>query len=381
MIRQSDKFNRRSTVSKQGKVIQRGDKNFMAKKRKTLVNNLQEIIDRGDLNEFKAVFDKCGIDATNKGKTTSNVFTYRNLTPAHIQFLIDNGLDINTDCGCGYSALAFQAHNKDNLKCLIDNGADIDLVVIGYRGTALARAVSMIDAVGVKNLLEYGASVDIKCDLDEKSPLDATLAHCNNVNIIDAVEISKLLLAAGVMPTDKSKEYVCEIGKCFEFFRNDFNKDFVNEYSNALDELYKLFGVEPVPRRVIYDGKSKIKVKSTTWQKQHEELWDMLVPSRGSADTIQGEMIRIIGKVGYEILDNGGMNWDEEFRKMMKALILFLREENNLDSVLVEEACSLAKNVSSRSDKKELYRLNEIVVKWVLANPEPIKLNKVDYIR
>ncbi len=44
-----------------------------AKKRKILVDNMQEIIDSGDLDAFKAVFDKCEITATNRGKTTRNI--------------------------------------------------------------------------------------------------------------------------------------------------------------------------------------------------------------------------------------------------------------------------------------------------------------------
>ena len=353
----------------------------MAKKRKTLVDNFQSIIDGGDLDSFKAVFDKCEITATNRGKTTCNALSYQRLTPAHIQFLVDNGIDINADCGWGHSAVALQARDMDNLRCLLDNGADIDRVVVGYRGNALTHAASITDAVAVKNLLECGAAADIKVGWENLSVLDTALAHCQNGYIVEVLKISKMLLAKGVKPSDKTKEYVHRIGERFEFYRRDFNKDLVDEYSDALEELYKLFDVEPVPRRVMYDGKSKIVVKSTTWQKQHEELWNMLVPGRGAADTVQGEMIRIIGKVLYEILDNGGMNWDDEYRKMMKALTEYFHIADGIDAELVGEACSLIRRVSANSDKKELYRLNELAVQWVLTNPNPIKLGQIDYIR
>ncbi len=77
----------------------------------------------------------------------------------------------------------------------------------------------------------------------------------------------------------------------------------------ALDRLYELLHAPPVPRRVEYDGKSRITVSETTWQKQHSELWALLVPGSGHANTIQGEVIRISGRLGYEILNNGCMNW------------------------------------------------------------------------
>ena len=80
----------------------------------------------------------------------------------------------------------------------------------------------------------------------------------------------------------------------------------------ALDELYKLFGVPPVPQRTMHDGITQISVKGKRWQEQYDELWNMLVPGNGKAKTIQGEMIRIAGKVTHEILDNGGISWDDD---------------------------------------------------------------------
>ena len=128
-------------------------------------------------------------------------------------------------------------------------------------------------------------------------------------------------------------------------------------------------------------GRSPISIKATTWQKQHEELWDLLVPGRGKAQTMQGEMIRIVGKVLHEILDNGGVNWDHDYVQMVEALHKFLQMNSGMEAGLVEEACNLTKKISPRSGKKELYRLNELVVQWVIANPEPVKLGDEDYNR
>lgn len=353
----------------------------MAKKRKTLVDNMQEIIDSGDLEAFKAVFDKCEITATNRGKTTSNALSYKGLTPAHIQFLIDNGIDVNKDAGWNRPAVAHQSYSLDNLRCLIDNGADVDLYLNSYYGNAMHYAALGHNPTAISNLLACGASPHIKSGWKNHSPLDEALSSCMNIDIVNTLEIAKMLLDAGAKKTEKSKEYVHKIGERFEFMRPDFNKESVDEVSAALDELYVIFDVEPVPRRVVYDGKSKIVVKSDTWQKQHAELWDMLVPGRGVAGTIQGELIRIVGKALYEILDNGGINWDDEYRKMMKAMINYFHMADGLESNLVEEACNLAKNVSSRSDEKMLYRLNELTVKWIVANPDPIALEQVEYKR
>lgn len=353
----------------------------MAKKRKTLPDNIQEIINSGDFNEFKAVFDKCEISATNRGKTTCNILSYRGLTPVHIQFLIDQGINVNADCGRGLPAVAYQSYSLDNLHCLIDNGADVNLMLSNYAGNALFLAAMRHDKDAVRNLLECGALPDIQCGWHGNSVLDETLSACQNIDIVNTLEIAKMLILAGVEKTDKSKEFVHKIGEQFEFFRPDFNAELVEEFGAALSELYELFDVEPVPGRVVYDGKSKITVKSHTWQEQHSELWNMLVPGKGAANTVQGELIRIIGRVLHEILDNGGMNWDDEYRKMMEAVQEYVHMADGLETELVNEVCSLAKCISSNSDEKTLYRLNELTVMWVLANPDPIELKKVDYKR
>lgn len=352
----------------------------MAKKRKTLVENFQEIIDSGDMDAFKAVFDKCEITATGRGKSTCNALSFRGLTPVHIQFLIDNGIDINGECGYNMTAVGFQAYRMDNLKCLIENGADVNMV-LKYNENALLYAVRRHDVSAVSNLLECGAKVGGRFGLKDRTILDESLATCMNADIVKERRICELLLKAGAVKSDNTKEWVHKIGERFEFYRADFSKEHVDEFSEALTQLYKLFDVEPVPPRKIHDGKATIVVESKEWQEQHEELWDMLVPGRGRAGTVQGEIIRIVGKMLYEILDNGGINWDAEYIKMKQALVNYFNMADGMDAELREEACRLAKNVTANSGEKMLERLNELAVKWVLANPEPIELKETDYNR
>ena len=354
----------------------------MAKKKKKLVDGFEAIIESGDLDAFKAVFDKCEITASKYGgKDKCNAMSYKNLTPEHIRFLIDNGLDVNSDCGFGYPAIAFQAYDKENLKCLLENGADINCVVESYRGTALTKACEELDPVAVKNLLEAGASVDVPGFIGE-TLLNTVLRRGDNIYIPQVLEISRMLLDAGCTPDDKSREYVTKTGERFEFFRDRIAPDFLDEPDAALSELYVLFDVPPVPKRKQHDGISEIKVEGKVWTEQYNELWQLLVPSGGKAQTLQGEAIRIAGKVTYEILDNGGINWDEEYRKMAAFLADILK--TNPDAIGKEkfdEAILLISKISANSDKKLLYRLTELVVEWVLANPKPVPLGEVDYIR
>lgn len=74
-----------------------------------------------------------------------------------------------------------------------------------------------------------------------------------------------------------------------------------------------------------HDGVSPIIVPACKngieYEVQFQYLWDYLVPESGRAQTAQGEMIRIAGRVRHEIMDNGCMNWDDDFRKMLKVFL------------------------------------------------------------
>lgn len=54
----------------------------------------------------------------------------------------------------------------------------------------------------------------------------------------------------------------------------------------------------------------------SSWQEQFDQLWDLLVPSCGAASTVQGEAVRVCGRLAHELLDNGGINWDDDFQTM-----------------------------------------------------------------
>lgn len=172
-----------------------------------------------------------------------------------------------------------------------------------------------------------------------------------------------------------------EIGENFEWFRDRMDLALINESEAALDKLYKIFDVLPVPPRKIHDGVSPITVTSQNWQEQREELWDLLVPSYGAASTVQGEVIRISGRLSYEIIDNGGCNWDSDFRKMVKAMKNYLRMGNQLDKSEYDELKKLLRAFSGGNGEDEIERLCELSVEWVLKNPNPIRLPSPEYKR
>ena len=220
-------------------------------------------------------------------------------------------------------------------------------------------------------LVQYGASVD-KLNRDGLTPLEAALQSCSNMGIEPTAAISELLLGAGAKRTPQMKKFVARIGTDFEFHRSNYNPDSAEETSKALTKLYELFDVTPAPPRQMHDGKSPIHPKAKTWQQQHQELWQLLVPSSGNAETIQGEVIRISGKISHEIEGNGGCNWDKDFARMADAFLTLVGTGKALAPAELKELQSIVRDLEEQN--AETRRIAELAVKWVIQNPDPVKL-------
>ena len=54
------------------------------------------------------------------------------------------------------------------------------------------------------------------------------------------------------------------------------------------------------------------------WTQSYRRLWKRLVPARGQAPTVQGELLRCVGRLTDEAYRNGNQNWDENFEQMAR---------------------------------------------------------------
>lgn len=59
---------------------------------------------------------------------------------------------------------------------------------------------------------------------------------------------------------------------------------------------------------------------SGQYQSEYDTLWQSLVPKSGHAATLQGELVRLIGRLASEYYRNGNMNWNDDFSNMTKCL-------------------------------------------------------------
>lgn len=351
----------------------------MPAKRKTLPKNFREICERGDLQELEEVYKKCELEAYS-GYNKETAFSTFGIPEHFITWLVDRGADINARDTYQRTALYHHAaYWQSSAEALLNAGAGIDLADY-QNNTPLHNAVAGGKTGTVRLLIRSGAEIDYK-NGSGQTPLERGLIQCRNAGITDMADIAGALLAAGAEKTEQMAGYVEQIGKTFEFYRSSFNPDYLEETEASLARLYTMFGGMPAVRRKEHDGISPIVAKSTTWQKQHEELWEFLVPGSGPCKTVQGEVIRITGKVSDEIFRNGGGNWDRHFTAMVKALKHYFQMGHPLQRELLLETNDMIKAVIRQEGDDRLARISELAVQWVALNPEPIRLETPAYKR
>ena len=355
---------------------------MVKKKRVTLPKDFNELLTDGNIDQLKAVYDKCELTA-HDGK-------YSLCTPLHmggvpdelVIWLVEKGLDINIPDYYGATPLYCQATmGRDTVKLLIELGADIEKTNT-YGNTPLHMAAEFFHPKTVALLLEKGADVNPKNDRGQ-TPLDSVLTVCRGIYIAQTAEIASMLLDAGAKKTSAMKEKVENIGKDFEFHREGINPDYLEAADQGLERLYALFNVKPVAKRITHDGVSPIKLVEGSWEEQYEELWSFLIPSSGPAQTVQGEVIRIPGRVRDELDRNGGVNWDRDYRKMLQAMPQYLSLGTPLSDQELEEIKQVIAQIHSKEndDEASLDRLCQLALVWIKQNPNPIDLKEPSYKR
>ena len=136
----------------------------------------------------------------------------------------------------------------------------------------------------------------------------------------------------------------------------------------------------------VHDGVSPIIVPDGDEDKAFQTLWDYLVPPRGKAQTAQGEIIRIAGRVQYEFLDNGCINWDEDFKKMLDAFLQYLQLGKGVDEEDLKTAGVLVNLIKENGDQgfiddKLILVLCSCAMTWVKQNPEVMAPLPAEYSR
>lgn len=121
------------------------------------------------------------------------------------------------------------------------------------------------------------------------------------------------------------------------------------------------------------------KRKAYSWKKEHTRLWSELVPPQGQAETLQGELIRIAGKLTDQAFRNGNMNWDADHERMWRFIgaqisgdRIFSASERTQIQEKIEEIIRDQECPNLDGDRSPYYFVSEKVVDWCMAHPTPI---------
>ncbi len=352
--------------------------------RKTLPKNLDALLDAAsESNDYApvyAILEKCLPDAR-FGYHKEPLLMNGKCTLELAQWAIERGTDINAGNIQDRTALHESAGSRFGQVLtptqLIELGANIHAKSCDGR-TPLFSAANGKNLASVKVLLEHGADAVAKSDAGD-TPLEYALRHMAPMDFPDMMSIAKVLLDAGTDITEGMKESVKRVSDRFEFHRSRFNEDHVEETSEACHALCELLGIETPKQRILHDGKSPIVAKADTAGKRHKELWDLLVPSGGACQTVQGEVIRISGRIADEWFRNGGANWDRTYSQMAKAFATHMGSRTPLDSEDLEACKAVIKSLRQNPDSSE--KLMVWAVEWVRLNPTPATLEAPSYSR
>lgn len=137
------------------------------------------------------------------------------------------------------------------------------------------------------------------------------------------------------------------------------------------------------PRKKQPAKKKSAKKKPPQWFLDYRRLWDELVPDSGRAKSMQGELIRICGKLTREAYDNGNCNWNGEISRMWRFVGKHLDDGETFSEA---ERAGIRRAVATiirdndcpdtSGQGSPYYLLIERTVAWCHAHPKPVPVPK-----
>ncbi len=352
----------------------------MAEKR--LPDNISEFLKIGNIEELKKMFSQCDPNAITC--TSSNIFSLSPMPRDFAFWAKEQGADVNYIDNYGFPPIFDVIRLDGDVSLLIELGANIGAV--GKDGsTPLHFAAALGRKKSVRMLLKAGAEVDAQTKdyggFGHFTPLEKVLCE-PNLSCTKKYELCTYLLKHGAKMTDRSRQFVSAFSE--SFYRHISGKKaskFLQNQTEALEKLCTLFNAEMLRESSFHDGVSPIILTTVGGFKHNfDELWDFLVPPSGRAQTAQGEVIRIAGRIESELMRNGGMNWDEDYRNMLDTFRRYLQLGNPLgNSDDLEKIIDTLKD--GDVDDRMILRLHYCAENWVEENPEVMPVLEADYTR
>jgi len=263
-----------------------------------------------------------------------------------VKYLLDKGIDVNHKAKRGYTALDIALGYTEM--------ATISLLLVQAKNANFHKSAKIAHAT----IVAYSKA------WKEEYKKDRALLF----------EVIEILLQQNV-----------SLKGCYELLKIvGYPELFVllKKYGHTLASLKKMEDEVKIDTNINIDELHN-KINNKNYDKTAKVIWQKLVPSRGQADTIQGELLRAIEKLRDEAQRNGNVN----FHKNCHSLLLKFLKETLLDKTIFtkEELLTLKTDLKKISYKTMPYteddaydNITKRLIDWYLANPKQIPNPKSD---
>ena len=280
-----------------------------------------------------------------------------------------------------------QSRCLDQIPLLIARGGDINARDTSDQ-TALFGVVERFPVADVSRMIAWGADPLVVADsrvYGKATLVENVVAWHNFLDTPRALAVIRLLLSVGApvgerVPTALRSMDRMRCTFIMHGLPDHLSQSRIDEASAALSELCALFGVEQrEAQRAPVVGERLVFEAGATPKQVFSRLWDQLVPDSGQCRTLQGEVIRIAGRVGHEVYDNGGINWDRSFGKLLDQYLSVVRSGLPMSPDSLARAEAAVASLKGRSmSHQAVDDITELAVEWVRLNPVLVELDLPD---
>ena len=357
--------------------------------RKTLPSDIEEIIASGDVEAVARAVERCEVGAYLRGDAYESRLMHFPASEEITDFLLARGEDVNSRDRYERTPIHARVWSRclDQIPLLVARGGDINARDTSDQ-TALFGVVERFPVADVSRMMSWGADPLVVADsrvYGKATLVENVVSWHNFLDAPRALAVIRLLLSVGAPVGERVPTAL----RAMDRMRCTFithglpatvSQTAFDEASAALSELCALFGVEQrQAQRAPVVGETLNFDAGATPTQMFSRLWDQLVPDSGQCQTLQGEVIRIAGRVGHEVYDNGGINWDRSFGKLLDQYLRVVASGVPLPPSSVAWAEAAVASLKGRSmNTGDVDEITKLAVEWVRLNPVLVELNLPD---
>lgn len=266
----------------------------------------------------------------------------------------------------------------DQIPALIKRGADINARSASGE-TPLFEVVKSLSVVDVEQMILWGADPRVTASLQnygEVTLVEYILSKSDFVDTPRVLAVIRLLLSFGAPAGDRVMQMLQskDRERC-RFITHGLPQNITRaEFDASVESLRKLcalFGLEQREARPALKIGERLDLDSSVPPlQQYGELWDRLVPDSGRCETLQGEVIRIVGEISNIVCDGGREKRGSSLRVLLNQYIRLISFNSSSSSLYLSRAKAVVVSLQCHNaGMKSVNEIAEIAVEWVRLNP------------